>query len=173
MGVDLSRDLKAGVSGQMAREAEGERGWVSLQILGKVSLSITSPCGSPLKIYTQRPLLLRLLQPSLTSLTLLPGEEELFFSPLPTHTFSILVALLWTYPVNPGPRHSLTHKEDKKSHLPSSKHHTSTNARACVLSRFSCVQLFAIQWTVAHQTLSMGFFSLEYWSRWPCPPPGY
>ena len=117
MGVDLSRDLKAGISGQMAREAEGERGWVSLQILGKVGLSITSPCGSPLKIYTPRPLLLRLLQPSLTSLTLLPREEELFFSPLPTHTFSILVALLWTYPVNPGLRHSLTHKEDKKSHF--------------------------------------------------------
>ena len=32
--MDLSRDLKAGISGQMAREAEGERGWVSLQILG-------------------------------------------------------------------------------------------------------------------------------------------
>ena len=34
MGVDLSRDLKDGISGQMAREAEGKRGWISLQILG-------------------------------------------------------------------------------------------------------------------------------------------
>ena len=138
MGVDLSRDLKDGISGQMAREAEGKRGWVSLQILGKVSLSITSPCGSPLKIYTQSPLLLRFLQPSLTSLTLLHGELELFFSPLPTHTFCILVALLWTYPVNLGPRHSLTHMEDKKCHLPSPKHHTLL-MHACMLSHFSRV----------------------------------
>ena len=44
---------------------------------------------------------------------------------------------------------------------------------ARVLSRFSCVQLFATLWTVAHQApLSMGFFRQEYWSGLPCPPPG-
>ena len=45
--------------------------------------------------------------------------------------------------------------------------------RACVLSHFSCVQLFVTLWTVAHQApLSMGFFRQKYWSALPCPPPG-
>ena len=36
----------------------------------------------------------------------------------------------------------------------------------------SC-QTLAITWTVAHQVLlSMGFFSQEYWSGLPFPPPG-
>ena len=44
---------------------------------------------------------------------------------------------------------------------------------ACVLSRFSCVQLFATLWTVACQApLSMGFSRQEYWSELPSPPPG-
>ena len=44
---------------------------------------------------------------------------------------------------------------------------------ACVLSLFSHVQLFSIPWTVAHQApLSMGFSRQEYWSGFPCPPPG-
>ena len=43
----------------------------------------------------------------------------------------------------------------------------------CVLSCFSCVQLFMTPWTVVHQApLSMGFSREEYWSGWPCPPPG-
>ena len=34
----------------------------------------------------------------------------------------------------------------------------------CMLSRFSCVQLFVTLWTVAHQVpLSLGFSSQEYW----------
>ena len=45
--------------------------------------------------------------------------------------------------------------------------------RACVLSRFSCVQLCTTLWTVARQApLSMGFSRQEYWSRLPCLPPG-
>ena len=37
----------------------------------------------------------------------------------------------------------------------------------------SCVQLFAISWTVAHQApLSMGFPRQEHWSGLPGPPPG-
>ena len=37
----------------------------------------------------------------------------------------------------------------------------------------SCVQLFVIPWTVAHQApLSMEFPRQEYWSGLPFPPPG-
>ena len=40
-------------------------------------------------------------------------------------------------------------------------------------SRFSCVQLFKILWTVAHQApLFMGFSRQEYWSGLPCPSSG-
>ena len=35
----------------------------------------------------------------------------------------------------------------------------------------SCAQLFAIPWTVAHQT-PLEFFRQEYWSRLPFPTPG-
>ena len=42
-----------------------------------------------------------------------------------------------------------------------------------LLSHFSCVRLFAIPWTVAHQApLFMEFPRQEYWSGWPCPSPG-
>jgi len=42
-----------------------------------------------------------------------------------------------------------------------------------MLSRFSCVHLFATLWTVACQApLSMGFSRQEHWSGVPCPPPG-
>ena len=42
-----------------------------------------------------------------------------------------------------------------------------------MLSRFSCIRLFATLWTVAHQApLSMGFSRQEYWSGLPCPPSG-
>ena len=44
---------------------------------------------------------------------------------------------------------------------------------ACMLSRFSCVQLFADLWTRAHQApLSMGFSRKNYWSGLLCSPPG-
>ena len=40
----------------------------------------------------------------------------------------------------------------------------------CVVSH---VQLFVTLWTVAHQaSLSVGFSRQEYWSRFPCSPPG-
>ena len=42
-----------------------------------------------------------------------------------------------------------------------------------MLSRFSCVQLFATLWTVAHQaSLSVGFSRQEYWNRLLCVPQG-
>ena len=44
---------------------------------------------------------------------------------------------------------------------------------ACVLSRFSLVQLFVTPWTVAFQPpLSTAFSRQEYWSGLPLPPPG-
>ena len=44
---------------------------------------------------------------------------------------------------------------------------------ACMLSRFSHVQLFVILWTMARQDpLSMGSSRQEYWSGLSCPPPG-
>ena len=44
---------------------------------------------------------------------------------------------------------------------------------AFMLSRFSHVQLFVTLWTAAHQApLSMDFSRREYWSGFPCPPPG-
>ena len=44
---------------------------------------------------------------------------------------------------------------------------------ACMLSHFSCVQLFATPWTVACQApLSMEFPRQEYRSGLPCPSPG-
>ena len=44
---------------------------------------------------------------------------------------------------------------------------------ACVLSRFSRIQLYAILWTVARQApLSMGFSRQEYWSGLSFPSPG-
>ena len=43
----------------------------------------------------------------------------------------------------------------------------------CVLSRFSCIQLFATLWAVAHQApLSVWFPKQEYWSGLPFPAPG-
>ena len=42
-----------------------------------------------------------------------------------------------------------------------------------MLSRFSRVQLFVTLGTVALQVpLSMGFSRQEYWTGFPCPPPG-
>ena len=42
-----------------------------------------------------------------------------------------------------------------------------------VLSHFSCVQLFATPWTIAHQApLSLRFPRQKYWSRLPFPSPG-
>ena len=45
--------------------------------------------------------------------------------------------------------------------------------RFVVVQSLSCVQLFATQWTVAHQApLSMEFSRQEYWSELPFPSPG-
>ena len=45
--------------------------------------------------------------------------------------------------------------------------------RACLLSHFGHVRLFATPWTIACQApLSMEFSRQEYWGGLPCPPPG-
>ena len=45
-------------------------------------------------------------------------------------------------------------------------------SQGCVLSHFSCVQLFATPWTIACQPLpSMGFSRQECWSGLPFPSP--
>ena len=42
-----------------------------------------------------------------------------------------------------------------------------------MLCHFSCVQLFATLWTIAHQVLlTMGLSRQEYWHGLSCPPPG-
>ena len=43
---------------------------------------------------------------------------------------------------------------------------------ACVLSCFSCVQLFVTLWIVAHPGSSVLLSRQDYWSGLPCPPPG-
>ena len=44
---------------------------------------------------------------------------------------------------------------------------------AYLLSRFSLIQLCVTLWTVAPQApLSIAFCRQEYWSGFPCPPPG-
>ena len=57
--------------------------------------------------------------------------------------------------------------------LYSSEHYIPQSLYVCMLSRFSCVQLFVTLWTVAWWALlPMGFSRQEYWSGLPCPPPG-
>ena len=47
------------------------------------------------------------------------------------------------------------------------------NCPALCCAVLNHVRLFAIPWTVAHQSsLSMRFPRQEYWSGLPCPPPG-
>ena len=56
---------------------------------------------------------------------------------------------------------------------PSPPHELSECVCVCVLVIVSCVQLFAIPWTVAHQApLSMEFSRREYCSGFPFPSPG-
>ena len=60
--------------------------------------------------------------------------------------------------------------DSAKGKIPHSSKHLMC---ACLLSRFSCVRLFATPWTVAHWApLSMGFSRQEYWSGFLCSPPG-
>ena len=55
---------------------------------------------------------------------------------------------------------------------PSRDHTCNPCVCVCVLSCFSCVQLFVTLWTVSHQApLSVGFSRHEYWSGLPHPPP--
>ena len=54
---------------------------------------------------------------------------------------------------------------------PQLKHPPWTLMHACMLSHFSCAQLFVILWTVACQALlSMGLFRQEFWNGLPRSP---
>ena len=51
--------------------------------------------------------------------------------------------------------------------------HYEIHMHTCMLNNFSCVQFFAIPWTITCQDpLSWRFFRQEYWSEFPCPSPG-
>ena len=57
--------------------------------------------------------------------------------------------------------------------VPCSSLYFSRSMLLLLLSRLSCVQLFATLWTVAHQAPpSMGFSRQEYWSGLPFPSSG-
>ena len=63
----------------------------------------------------------------------------------------------------------------RPQHFLISKHITSQNSVVCahMLSHFSCVQLCATPWTLAHQApLAMGFSRQVNWSGLPCSPSG-
>ena len=76
----------------------------------------------------------------------------------------------------PTPRSNLCHLHDRQTVYPQSHRGSPCVIQAmhvCMLSRFSCVQLFVIPWTVVRQApLSMGFSRQEHWSGLPSPPPG-
>ena len=46
------------------------------------------------------------------------------------------------------------------------------HVHACMLSHFSCVQLFATLKSAHQAPMTMGFSRQEYWDGLPCPPPG-
>ena len=57
--------------------------------------------------------------------------------------------------------------------LYSLEHYIPQSLHVCMLSQFSCGQLFVTLWTVAWRALlSMGFSRQEHWSGLPWPPPG-
>ena len=88
-----------------------------------------------------------------------------------THTHSLHHA---PPPISPTPPPSKTHCEAPLPRKPLHQLYRSlASPRACLLSRFNHVRLFASPWTVACQgPLSMGFSRQEHWSGLPCPPPG-
>ena len=71
---------------------------------------------------------------------------------------------------------SYLHPERNQNDVPSTETDPVTDILSlfvCVLSPFSCVRLFATQWTVARQALlSMEFSRQEHWSGLPFPTPG-
>ena len=63
--------------------------------------------------------------------------------------------------------------QDSKMTSSPFSHKISDRWHECMLSHFSCVQLFVTTWTAARQApLSMEFSGQDYWSGLPRPPPG-
>ena len=72
---------------------------------------------------------------------------------------------------NKGRRHLGIPRSNTSSYVPTI--YFCARVHLCMLSCFSCVQLYVTLWTVGCQaSLSMGFSRQEYWSGMPRPPPG-
>ena len=82
----------------------------------------------------------------------------------------------WAAAVSWAPGQPWDHESKQLTHLHSLCTRTTIlffTFSVYVLSSCSCVQLFEIVWTVAHQApLSMEFSRHEYWSELPFPSPG-
>ena len=64
-------------------------------------------------------------------------------------------------------------KQAVTQNIKEKKIYSESKILTCMLSHFSCVQLFVILETVACQTpLSMKSSRQKHWSGLPCPPPG-
>ena len=71
----------------------------------------------------------------------------------------------------PRDRTQVSHIAGRRFNLCTTRPHI--NAHVCMLSCFSHVWLCVTLWTTACQDLlSMGLSRQEYWSGFPCPPPG-
>ena len=100
-----------------------------------------------------------------------------WFTCLPLHgcpeipwTMTNLVLLIFDPPLTNTMSHCIVLTSSEWVNLLFS--HPRDCSHTCVLSHFSCVQVFATLWTVAHQApLSMGLSRQEYWSGLPCYPP--
>ena len=87
---------------------------------------------------------------------------------------SFFLLLFWKYPT---PRVIVLKTQSASTHTPLHFYlpafHISLWTLCVCANCFSCVQLFAILWTIARQVpLSMGFSRQEYYSGFPCLPPG-
>ena len=123
--------------------------------------------------------------PAILFLGIYPKELKTY-AHIKAHTWIFTAALFITVKTGKQPRHPLVsewvnkvwyiqtteyYSELKGNELSSHEKTWISVVLSCaVLSHFSCVQLFAILWTIARQApLSMGFSRQEYWSALPGP----
>ena len=92
------------------------------------------------------------------------GLEDPLEKEMATHPSILAWRIPWIQ--EPGRLQSMGSSYDRVGH-------DWAHTRACVLSGFSRVQLFATLWTVSRQvSLSIRFSRQEHWTGLPCPPPG-
>ena len=134
----------------------------------------TPPLGKIRKISNSLLFCLRVSQP-LHYQHFYPHNSLLVGYPMNFRSLSIMPGLyVWYARSIPQPSY------DKQKHFqtlhnrPWGKNHLHQKfLHMCVLNCFSCAQLFATPWTVAHWgPLSMGFSRQGYWSGLRCPSPG-